>query len=357
MNLIMKLLILSKNKIKKGILTIAKEVWIDGVNDTTNTDIFAFTVNGETITASVLNPGTIELEEGVYEVVETDYGDYIPDDNTLEAIVVKQGALVKFVNRFTTPIKKGILTIVKEVWIDGVKDTTNTDIFAFTVNGENLNASVASSATIELNEGIYEVVETGYGDYVPDDVTLEAIVVEQGALVKFVNRFTTPLPTLYQEWTTYPNSPELTEDYPYQIITQFTNGTILIFLSETQIYLNSSGYVVMTGAIRYKITAGPWTNRTVISLTGNEAITDLIGSGYTFKQANKDVYQDNTFTTKYFEKTTPILMNLANNLALTKVQDAAGKAETTAESFNSTGDDLEMSILASDEATITLEEV
>jgi len=52
-------------------LTIEKEVWIDGVLQQGNEEIFSFTVDGETVTASAIEAGQIELETGSYVVTET----------------------------------------------------------------------------------------------------------------------------------------------------------------------------------------------------------------------------------------------------------------------------------------------
>ncbi|MBN2286156.1 MAG: hypothetical protein JXI43_06890, partial [Tissierellales bacterium] len=91
------------NQPEYGTLTIEKELWIDGVKQEENTETFTFTVDGETVTASAVEVGSIQLETGSYVVTETGYGDYTPDAVTQQAIVTTQGGLVTFINRYTTP--------------------------------------------------------------------------------------------------------------------------------------------------------------------------------------------------------------------------------------------------------------
>ena len=192
----------TKDPVLTGTLTIVKEVEIDGEKDTDNDEIFTFTVNGETVTASAIMNGQIELPVGTYTVTETGYGDYTPDSVTKQAIVTTEGGLVTFVNSYTTPQDEtGILTIAKEVWIDGDKITDDDMAFNYYIEGESVTASGIFSATtpgqVELPVGTYIVTESGYGEYIPDSVTEQAIVTTEGATVTFVNRYTSQDPGTY----------------------------------------------------------------------------------------------------------------------------------------------------------------
>ena len=88
--------------IETGRLVIQKEVWIDDVQDEDNDTIFTFTVDGETVTASAIQSGSIELDVGTYIVTETGFGDFTPVTVTQQAIITTAGAILTFVNTMET---------------------------------------------------------------------------------------------------------------------------------------------------------------------------------------------------------------------------------------------------------------
>jgi LPXTG-motif cell wall-anchored protein len=92
----------------------------------------------------------------------------------------------------TKDTQYGTLTIEKEVYIDGDMDEQNQTVFEFEVNGETVTASAIMDGQIVLPVGTYVVTETGYGDFVPDATTQQAVVTTEGTTVTFVNRYTTP---------------------------------------------------------------------------------------------------------------------------------------------------------------------
>lgn len=85
-----------------GRLVIQKEVWIDDVQDEDNDMIFTFTVDGETVTASAIQSGSVELDVGTYIVTETGFGDFTPVTVTQQAIITTAGAVLTFVNTMET---------------------------------------------------------------------------------------------------------------------------------------------------------------------------------------------------------------------------------------------------------------
>lgn len=159
----------------------------------------------------------------------------------------------------------------------------------------------------------------------------------------------TGAPSLYQKWEAYPDSPVLTEDYPYQFIIENTQnerpaqqwdnipisstgqipspmptimfpyqvildafGSKILLAAETPFYKNgsfitnaSSVYVMQTNLNLF----------TAMYVAGTPFYTnweaDSVASpyqnfGFTIAQANAPIYLDNTYTTVYFSKTTSI---------------------------------------------------
>ena len=186
-----------------GTLTIAKEVYIDGDEDPENQTVFTFMVDGETVTASAINSGTIELEVGSYVVTETAFGMYTPDATTLQAIVTTQGGLVTFVNRYTTPPTDGTLIVDKIVTGDLADDE---DVFVFNIYPQqdvsiqvfsySVTASAITDGSIQLPEGYYMVVETEYGEYTPSTTSQFVwITAGQTTSVAFYNDWSSEEPT------------------------------------------------------------------------------------------------------------------------------------------------------------------
>lgn len=109
-----------------------------------------------------------------------------------------------------------------------------------------------------------------------------------------------PVPpvSLYQEWDSYPDSPLLTTDYPYQFL--FDHGGVkkLVLAKYKCFRYNSTSNIYIQPydltSVLYTLSGDTWT------LVGNYntyAYTTLL-------QANNDIYTNNTYTTVYFAKTT-----------------------------------------------------
>lgn len=111
-------------------------------------------------------------------------------------------------------------------------------------------------------------------------------------------------PSLYQEWTTYPNSPELTATYPYQcIFYQASNNYHGLALSSVKLWHTDSApnHVIHgSGKVYYMIgVTGTWIYNTVLNTTTS------IDATYAMEQANYDIYTSSAYETVYFTKTTP----------------------------------------------------
>lgn len=107
-----------------------------------------------------------------------------------------------------------------------------------------------------------------------------------------------PIPD-YQPWTSYPDSPVLTEDYPYQFIREKSSGTVILLVSDTPfehyysaIYNESDNI-----APAYVLNGDTWDSAGSVN-PGNAVI---IGTYYV-TQSNFDIYdRDGSI---YFAKTT-----------------------------------------------------
>jgi hypothetical protein len=94
----------------------------------------------------------------------------------------------------------------------------------------------------------------------------------------------------YQQWSGYPQSPELTTDFPYQCVVDDT--WLLLCTNPMYVYLTS--YLAQT-IRRYKLVAGNW-------VMWDGSIQQA--SFGTINEANSDIYTDETLITVYFTKTT-----------------------------------------------------
>jgi LPXTG-motif cell wall-anchored protein len=99
-----------------GELTIIKRLFVDGEEVLEDDRDFEFTVDGQTLTASVNENGTINLLTGDYTVEEINYGDWVPDDSSQDVTVTPNGARVTFINNYTTP--DGNVKIIKNIEVE-----------------------------------------------------------------------------------------------------------------------------------------------------------------------------------------------------------------------------------------------
>lgn len=104
-------------------------------------------------------------------------------------------------------------------------------------------------------------------------------------------------PTLYQEWSGYPDSPDLTSAYPYQAIyySQNYNSTYRM-LSTSPLWKESNLLKGVAGTKVSMFYAGAW-----------EPLENLTTQGQTILiyEANNPIYTDATLTTVHFAQTTP----------------------------------------------------
>lgn len=106
----------------------------------------------------------------------------------------------------------------------------------------------------------------------------------------------------YQRWDGYPDSPLLTEDYPYQVIFLRSTGTAFLFMSKTPIFTYESDGLQSTGTGESWYKAPQYAWLFTGAGDGIKFSESVVGS---ILQANNDVYTDNTFTTVRFAQTTP----------------------------------------------------
>lgn len=137
-------------------------------------------------------------------------------------------------------------------------------------------------------------------------------------------RARTPRPVTmldYQRWASYPDSPVLTDDYPYQVIcnTNIVPAEKCLICCSAKMY-----YYHVAGAHEAYLKAVLHTNHKYYlyvpasnswSLMGSvDDDPDEIVGGWSaavevtlqFIEANNDIYADDTYTTVHFEQTTEI---------------------------------------------------
>jgi len=101
----------------------------------------------------------------------------------------------------------------------------------------------------------------------------------------------------YQQWANYPESPVLTENYPYQFIA--TYGATPYLIASTHVvwgggsydYRNTSGSAMK----RYYYSGESWVASTSVT---------MLSSSYVPVEANEDIYANSALTTVHFAKTT-----------------------------------------------------
>lgn len=109
----------------------------------------------------------------------------------------------------------------------------------------------------------------------------------------------------YQAWTDLADSPELTADYPYQVVI-VTNSADLnwkkLIVSQNKFYMDGTTILKSTGSYKHYSTEYGGTTWPTLTASGNDF--SLGASGLTFLQANNAVYVDNTYADVYFDLTT-----------------------------------------------------
>lgn len=102
----------------------------------------------------------------------------------------------------------------------------------------------------------------------------------------------------YQPWENYPDSPVLTEDYPYQVVFDYAGGKRLWVTTEPfSLYSANELRIKTFGAtpnIYYILNAGGWL---LIGAYNVQTFTTL-------EETNNDIYTDTTLSSVYFAKTT-----------------------------------------------------
>lgn len=144
-----------------------------------------------------------------------------------------------------------------------------------------------------------------YTNYVSDGVTFSLTENNSNGMSYSITDNNIPTNTaasLYQNWTGYPQSPELTSAYPYQVIARTNDDTKILIISSTKMYFDGL-YINTTQsqnakAYLYNGTSwgGVWQTFTSLNTLWGAPI---------FVQANSILYSDSGLATTYFAKTTP----------------------------------------------------
>lgn len=104
--------------------------------------------------------------------------------------------------------------------------------------------------------------------------------------------------TTYQEWSSYPDSPLLTTDYPIQVVTVLGTSTYLIMCKDKPLYYTGTYLVPFVTPIKYSLlSGGSWGTPTDFS--GNWG-----GTGMTIPECNHNIFNESTYSTVYKTKTT-----------------------------------------------------
>ncbi len=151
---------------ERGELTIIKRVFVDGEEVLEDDTEFEFTVDGQTVTASVNEDGNINLLTGDYTVEEINFGDWVPDDLSQDVTVTPNGARVTFINRYTTP--DGDVKIIKNIGVENTAVHERVKFQLKTLDG----TLVAEGYTDSNGELVFDALDPGeYNlvEVVPDD--------------------------------------------------------------------------------------------------------------------------------------------------------------------------------------------
>jgi uncharacterized repeat protein (TIGR02059 family) len=163
-----------------------------------------------------------------------------------------------------------------------------------------VTAAALNEDTTKIDLTLTNVIENG------DTVTVsytagDVEAADGGVLGDFeAESVTNNVPSLYQEWSGYPNSPVLTASYPYQVIDRYSANPIHLAMSTTPFYNASAGKLnTSSDFIKvYYLNAGSWVFQ---SNTNN-----YYGEEYTaIYEANNDIYTNSGLGTVYFTQTTP----------------------------------------------------
>lgn len=106
-----------------------------------------------------------------------------------------------------------------------------------------------------------------------------------------------PPPPPYQDWANYPDSPVLTETYPYQAIINY-GGSPYLIVATLPLWI-SGGKIATSGIMRYGMYV-----TTSWAMSGSDRINDPFPQNSIY-EANSNIYTDVSLTTIHFAKTTP----------------------------------------------------
>lgn len=139
---------------------------------------------------------------------------------------------------------------------------------------------------------------------VPIIFDVEGNTYMDGAAVEAVRRYIQSQSTspLYQKWNSYPDSPVLTSDYPYQCIGVVSGKISIIYTTQPIYYLDNDRIRTATANMYYRNLVGgvTWSNTVqsvgIVVINMRPLLSNIL-------QANNPIYTDSSLTTVFFGAT------------------------------------------------------
>lgn len=125
----------------------------------------------------------------------------------------------------------------------------------------------------------------------------------------------------YQTWDSYPETPDLPSDYPYQAIAKNSSqNLIFLCLSKNEPLVWDGINLGAKASSRHKMysfNAGVWA---LYNEYDSQFLFLADSSGVTIFEANHDIYSDVTYATVTFTKTTDALQDPGNHIVWRRVR-------------------------------------
>jgi hypothetical protein len=256
---------------------------------------------GEGFTADLINAGVVRLAEAL--TVENADGTVKLTADGLR--VVDGDARAAFLNNaISMQIKSG------DVWVDKIyfDPATGNYVFDGTLSANVINAVKANIDVIVNNTFITQNLYAERGtiaeltvDQLDTSDKVANYLAGNKADAHYIRAYDQHVEfieakyALKQHWDTYPQSPELTATYPYQVIINAA-GNIRLIVSSAKWYYFLSGDTQLKSSVAgkmYQLNVDTWE---YVSEATNYSYTEIL-------QANADVYNDVSLTTVLFTAT------------------------------------------------------
>lgn len=109
-------------------------------------------------------------------------------------------------------------------------------------------------------------------------------------------------PSDYQQWVAYPQSPVLTEEYPYQSIVYYTFAMLVV--STKPYYFHDANNTLLASEALHRRIYGYENGAWVLWNDNNISANLEVSGANSFYQSNCDVYLESAMEEIYFHKTT-----------------------------------------------------